>query len=61
MPWKTSSPVDLRKELMQRLLGGERLSDLCREYGISRKTGDKFKERFRRLGEAGLERARTAG
>lgn len=31
------------------------MSDLCREYGISRKTGDKFKARFERQGVPGLE------
>lgn len=55
MPWKAKSPVDLRSELMARLGRGERMSDLCREYGISRKTGSKFKARFERLGAAGLE------
>ena len=40
---------------MARLARGERMTDLCREYGISRKTGNKFKERFDRLGAAGLE------
>jgi len=33
---------------------GEKVAQLCREYGISRKTGDKLKQRFKRLGEAGL-------
>jgi transposase InsO family protein len=46
--------VDLRNEFMQRVLRGERVTDLCREYGISRKTGDKFKQRFMRMGVAGL-------
>ena len=54
VPWKTSAPVDLRTELIQRLIDGERMADLCREYGISRKTGDKFKARFERLGLSGL-------
>lgn len=40
---------------MQRVLKGERVTDLCREFGISRKTGDKLKQRFLRLGMAGLE------
>lgn len=40
---------------MTRLAAGERLTDLCREFGISRKTGSKFKARFERLGERGLE------
>lgn len=55
MPWKTSTPVDLRTEFMSRVLRGERVTDLCREYGISRKTGDKYKQRFKRLGLAGLQ------
>jgi putative transposase len=46
--------VDLRAEFMQRLAAGERMTDLCREYGISRKTGHKFKQRFDKLGAAGL-------
>lgn len=40
---------------MARLAAGERLSELCREFGISRKTGSKFKARFDRLGAEGLE------
>jgi transposase InsO family protein len=39
---------------MNRVIAGERVTDLCREYGISRKTGDKFKQRFKRMGLAGL-------
>jgi transposase InsO family protein len=46
--------MDLRIELVRRHLEGERMTDLCREYGISRKTGAKFKERFLRLGVNGL-------
>jgi transposase InsO family protein len=42
-------------EMMGRLARGEKLTDLCREYGISRKTGDKFKQRFKRLGVDGLK------
>jgi len=30
------------------------MGDLCREYGISRKTGHKIKARFEQLGTAGL-------
>lgn len=55
MPWKSRSPVDLRKELMERLGRKERVSDLSREYGVSRKTVNKFKKRFEQLGLAGLE------
>jgi len=41
-------------EMMKRLAAGERMTDLCREYGISRKTGSKFKKRFEQLGVQGL-------
>ena len=54
MPWKSKTPVDLRIEFMPRVMKGETVAELCREYSISRKTGDKFKQRFKRLGEAGL-------
>ena len=47
--------MDLRKEFIERLARDERLVDLCREYGISRKTGDKFRRRFEQLGLAGLK------
>jgi transposase InsO family protein len=55
VPWKSSTPVDLRMEFVNRVMRGERVTDLCREYGISRKTGDKFKQRFIRLGLPGLQ------
>jgi transposase InsO family protein len=55
VPWKTKTPVDMRMEFIQRLAKDERLTDLCREYGISRKTAYKFKERFERRGAAGLQ------
>ena len=54
MPWKGQTPVDLRMEFITRLKRGERLSDLCTEYGISRKTGHKFKKRFEDAGADGL-------
>ena len=54
MPWRESSPMSERMAFVGRLLAGERMSDLCVEYGISRKTGYKFKERYDRLGPVGL-------
>lgn len=38
-----------------RLLNDEKMSDLCREYGISRKTGYKIFERFKVEGIRGLQ------
>jgi len=54
VPWKSKTPVDLRIEFMKRVMKGETVAELCREFGISRKTGNKFKQRFKRLGESGL-------
>jgi transposase-like protein len=39
MPWKESSVMDERLRFVARLLEGEPMSLLCREFGISRKTG----------------------
>lgn len=47
--------MDLRMEMMERLARGESLVALCRDYGISRKTGEKFKSRFKQRGLLGLE------
>jgi transposase InsO family protein len=60
VPWKSSTSMDLRVEFVNRVMQGERVVDLCREYGISRKTGDKFKQRYKRLGLAGLADASRA-
>jgi len=46
--------MDLRAEMMKRLAAGERITDLCSEYGISRKTGSKFSRRFKDHGIQGL-------
>lgn len=57
MPWKRNSVMDERMKFVVRLLDGEKMSDLCREYGISRKTGYKFWDRYhmdgRRLSPTG--------
>ena len=52
MPWKESSVMEERLRFVARLLEGERMSDVCREFGISRKTGYKI---FKRYKEEGLE------
>jgi transposase InsO family protein len=46
--------VDLRIEFVGRLAKGEKMTQLCREYGISRKTGHKLRNRFEALGAVGL-------
>ena len=52
MPWKESSVMEERLRFVARLLEDERMSDMCREFGISRKTGYKI---FNRYKEHGLE------
>ena len=54
MPWKVSDPVSERLKFISRLLDGERMSDLCGEFGISRKTGYKLLRRYDEKGARGL-------
>jgi len=42
MPWKECSVMDERLQFVARRLAGEQMADLCREFGISRKTGYKI-------------------
>jgi putative transposase len=41
-------------QFLARLQSGERMTDLCREFGISRKTGYKLQARFEAVGGAAL-------
>lgn len=60
MPWRECSVVEERMKFVLRLKDGEKMSDLCREYGISRKTGYKMLDRYERTGVLGLtDRARN--
>ena len=54
MPWKEVTAVNERMEFVARLKSGERMSDLCREFGISRKTGYKIFVRYKEHGCAAL-------
>jgi len=47
MPWKECSVMEERLRFVARLLDGEGMSDVCREFGISRKTGYKIFNRYR--------------
>ncbi|MEO0799072.1 MAG: IS481 family transposase [Pseudomonadota bacterium] len=47
MPWKESSVMAERVRFVARLLDGEAMSDVCREFGISRKTGYKIFNRYK--------------
>jgi transposase len=52
MPWKASSAMDERLRFVARLLDGEAMTEMCREFGISRKTGYKIFDRYREHGLA---------
>lgn len=54
MPWKESSVMEERLRFVARLLEGESMSDLCREFGISRKTGYKIFNRYKAEGPYAL-------
>jgi transposase len=54
MPWKKSEPVEQRAEFALKALKSENFRALCQEYGISTKTGYKWRERFLSRGIAGL-------
>ncbi len=54
MPWKECSIMDEKLKFIAKLLDGESMSSLCREFGISRKTGYKIRDRYKTCGIDGL-------
>src|SRR5580698_11220118 len=59
MPWKASSVMEERLRFVARLLDGEAMTEVCREFGISRKTGYKIFDRYKEHGlEALTDRSR---
>ena len=54
MPWKECRAMDERLKFIARLLEGEKMAPLCREFGISRVTGYKIYERYKDCGLDGL-------
>src|SRR5260221_12887466 len=54
MPWKKSEPMEQRMEFALKALRSENFRALCQEYGISTKTGYKWRERFLREGLGGV-------
>ena len=50
MPWKDVTVMDERIRFVARLLEGEQMAGLCREFGISRKTGYKIFDRYKECG-----------
>ena len=54
MPWKEVCVMDERMKFIGRLLSGDKLAPLCREFGISRVTGHKIWSRYQDEGAKGL-------
>ena len=52
MPWKARTAMEERVRFIARLLEEEGMSDVCRSFGISRKTGYKI---FKRHQDEGVE------
>ena len=50
MPWKECSVMEERLRFVARLLEGESMSEVCRSFGISRKTGYKIFNRYKEEG-----------
>lgn len=54
MPWRECYTMDERLRFVARLLDGEKMAALCREFEISRKTGYKIFARYKDCGIEGL-------
>src|SRR5512138_1860609 len=54
MPWQKVEPVNQRKEFVLRAIETSNFRELCQEYGISPKTGYKWRERFLEYGLSGM-------
>jgi transposase InsO family protein len=56
MPWSETCPMDQRRKFIEDWIHDDwSVSDLCRAYGISRKTGYKWLERFKTGGICDLD------
>jgi transposase InsO family protein len=54
MPWKKNEPMEQRIEFGLKAMRTLNFRALCQEYGVSAKTGYKWKERFLREGIRGM-------
>lgn len=55
MPWYKETIMSQKRDFIRLLEISASMSSVCRRFGISRKTGYKWLDRFRTLGQAGLE------
>ena len=64
MPWERTDVGEQRVRFVVRAVSGkERMAALCREFGISRPTGYRWRRRFQQAGSitAVVERSRRPG
>src|SRR5260370_13534549 len=55
MRWKVKTMLESRRELVELALGtGTNMWELCRRFGVSRKTAYKWLQRYREEGVSGL-------
>jgi putative transposase len=54
MAWKACKPMDERLKFIARLLDGEKMAAVCRDFNVSRKTGYKVLKRYNEIGLEGL-------
>ena len=54
MPWMECDKMDQKLKFIARLIEGEKMAHLCREFNISRKTGYKIFNRYKQMGEKAL-------
>jgi len=51
VPWDVRNKVELRLELVRRVLNGEPMARVCRHYGVTRKVGYRWLERYQETGK----------
>ncbi len=54
MPWNECNQMDERLKFIARLLDGEKMAAVCRNFNVSRKTGYKILKRYKDVGLEGL-------
>ena len=59
MPWRESTSMSERAELVSSVEAGGKVAGLSRELGVSRKTAYKWLKRYEERGEAGLRNQST--
>src|SRR5215468_7968990 len=56
MPWKETAPMDEKVRFIAELTKTNvTMAELCRQYGVSRKTGYKWLGRYKAVGISGLD------